>query len=106
MAHSGPEADAVLPGDQGLHPRQVARFSRRLGVALLGAALPALVATALVAAPEMSDGVVRWTTTAMHTSVVAGGGLQWAFHVAAVVGLAGVWAFGFASLVEGYFGVD
>jgi len=105
MAHSGSDADAFVT--HGTRPRSVARASRRLGLALLGAAGPAVVTAFLVAVTRPgAAGPLPWVGEAMTTPLVGGTGLSWAFHVAAVTGLAGVWVVGFALVVEGYFGVD
>jgi hypothetical protein len=106
MVHSG-SGGTGRGGEGGLHPGSVARASKRLGTALVGAAVPALAATVFVAWIRAGTGLLAWAGGAMETGVVGGGtGLQWAFHVAAIVGLAGAWAFGFAFLVGGYFGVE
>ncbi|QLH83238.1 hypothetical protein [Halosimplex pelagicum] len=105
MAHSGSDADAFVT--HGTRPRSVARASRRLGLALLGAAGPAVVTAFLVAVTRPGTaGPLAWVGEAMATPLVGGSGLTWAFHVAAVTGLAGVWIVGFALVVEGYFGVE
>ncbi|WP_123533695.1 hypothetical protein [Halosimplex salinum] len=105
MAHSGSDADAFVT--TGTRPRSVARASRRLGLALLGAAGPALVTALLVALTrEGTTGPLSWVGEAMGTPLLGGAGIAWAFHVAAVTALAGVWIVGFALVVEGYFGVD
>ena len=83
------------------------RTSRRLGLALLGAAGPAVLTVFLVAVTRAGTaGPLAWVSEAMATQLVGGSGLTWAFHVAAVTGLAGVWIVGFALVVEGYFGVE
>jgi hypothetical protein len=105
MAHSGSDADAFVT--HGRRPRSVARASRRLGLALLGAAGPAVVTALLVAVTRPgTGGPLAWVGEAMATPLIGGAGLAWAFHVAAVTGLAGLWVVGFALVVEGYFGVD
>ncbi|QPV63174.1 hypothetical protein I7X12_00635 [Halosimplex litoreum] len=105
MAHSGSDADAFVT--HGRRPHSVARASRRLGLALLGAAGPAVVTALLVAVTRPgTGGPLAWVGEAMATPLVGGAGLAWAFHVAAVTGLAGLWIVGFALVVEGYFGVD
>ena len=105
MAHSGSDADAFVT--HGTRPRSVARASRRLGLALLGAAGPAVVTAFLVAVTESgTGGPLAWAGAAMATPLVGGSGVAWAFHVAAVTALAGVWVVGFALVVEGYFGVE
>ena len=105
MAHSDPGVDHYRPMESG--PRRVAALGWRVGTALLGAALPALAVTVLVAAVRGQFGAPRsWVGSAMATSLTSVGGLGWAFHVAAVVGLAGVWAIGLALVVEGYVGLD
>lgn len=105
MAHSGSDADAFVT--TGARPRQVVRASRRLGLALLGAAGPAVLTAFLVALTrEGTAGPIAWVQDAMATPLVGGSGITWAFHVAAVTGLAGIWIVGFALVVEGYFGVE
>ncbi|ELZ23518.1 hypothetical protein C475_14633 [Halosimplex carlsbadense 2-9-1] len=105
MAHSGSDADAFVT--HGTRPRSVVRASRRLGLALLGAAGPAVVTAFLVAVTRPGTaGPLAWVGEAMATPLVGGTGLGWAFHVAAVTGLAGLWVVGFALVVEGYFGVE
>lgn len=105
MAHPGSDRDPSVP--PGVGPRRVARLGRRVGVALVGTAVPALVTvfSVVLAGGEASD-PVSWVRGAMATPVVGATGPAWAFHVAALVGLAGVWLFGFALVVEGYFGVE
>ncbi|MFC7139268.1 hypothetical protein ACFQMA_05375 [Halosimplex aquaticum] len=105
MAHSGSDADAFVT--RGRRPRSVARASRRLGLAMLGAAGPAILTAFLVAVTrEGTAGPVAWVGEAMATPLLGGEGITWAFHVAAVTALAGVWVVGFALVVEGYFGVE
>ncbi|MFB6140494.1 MAG: hypothetical protein ABEJ26_08680 [Halosimplex sp.] len=105
MAHSGSDADAFVT--EGTRPRSVARASRRLGLALFGAAGPAVLTALLVALTrEGTAGPVAWVGAAMTTPLVGGEGVAWAFHVAAVTGLAGAWVVGFALVVEGYFGIE
>jgi hypothetical protein len=88
--------------------RSLAGVGRRVGTALLGAALPALVATlgAALVAGEAADGPVAWLDAALATSVTGGEGLQWAFHVAVVVGVVGLTALAAALVVEGYFDLE
>ncbi|WP_459192279.1 hypothetical protein [Halosimplex sp. J119] len=105
MAHSGSDADAFVT--RGRRPRSVARTSRRLGLALLGAAGPAVLMAFLVAVTrEGTAGPVAWVGEAMSTPLLGGEGITWAFHVAAVTALAGIWIVGFALVIEGYFGVE
>ena len=105
MAHSGSDADAFVT--HGARPGSVARASRRLGLAMLGAAGPAVLTALLVALTrEGTAAPVAWVRQAMATPLLGGGGVSWAFHVAAVTGLAGLWIIGFALVVEGYFGVE
>jgi len=105
MAHSGSDADAFVT--HGTRPGSVARASRRLGLAMLGAAGPAVLTAFLVALTrEGTAGPAVWVQRAMATPLLGGDGVAWAFHVAAVTGLAGLWIVGFALVVEGYFGVD
>ena len=104
MAHSGPDARAR--GPDGWHPERVARASRSLGLALLGAAGPALLVPFLVAVTRDGVAPVAWVQRAMATPLLAGGGAAWAFHIAALTGLVGVWVVGFGLVVEGYYGVE
>ena len=105
MAHSGSDADAFVT--RGARPGSVARASRRLGLAMLGAAGPAVLTALLVALTrEGTAGPLAWVQQAMTTPLLGGGGVSWAFHVAAVTGLAGLWIVGFGLVVEGYFGVE
>lgn len=105
MAHSGAGNEGRPDG--GWRLRRVAGFGRRVGGALVGAALPAAAAVLVV-------GVVRgavadpvgWVRQAMATPLVGASGLPWAFHVAAVTAFAGGWILGLALVVEGYLGPD
>lgn len=108
MAHSGSGTDAGPLENSWFHPGHVAALSRRLGLALVGAAVPAAFATVLVAVVHggVDVGFLQWVGTAMDTSVRTGTGLDWGFHVSALTGFAGAWALGFALLVEGYFGIE
>jgi hypothetical protein len=86
----------------------LAEAARRVGTALLGAALPAVIAVlgAALVAGKAADGPVGWMDAALATSVTGGEGLQWAFHVGVLCGLAGLLAFGVALVLEGYFRLD
>jgi len=104
MAHSGQRSFGRVAGVA----RSLADAGRRLGTALLGAAVPALVAIAGAAlvADEAAEGPVAWVDAAMETSVTGGQGLQWAFHVAALVGVVGLAVLAAALVVEGYFDLE
>lgn len=103
MAHGGSRGGprTVRPRSERL--RALARAGRRLGTALLGAALPALVATAGAAAVvgEATGDPLGWVRAAVATTLVGGQGLPWAFHVALVCALAGAVSLALASLVDG-----
>jgi hypothetical protein len=75
---------------------------RRLGTALLGAGLPALLATvgAAFLSGDAAARPVQWVETATTTALLGGAGLQWAFHVAGLCVLAGLTALGVAFVVE------
>lgn len=104
MAHGGSGGGLRSHRRRLSSPGTLVRVGRRLGTALVGAALPALVATvgAAAATGEAASRPLGWTAGAMATSVLGGAGLQWAFHVAAVLGLAGLWVLGLSLVVEGY----
>lgn len=108
VAHSGSGAGARSGYERGVHPERVARVGRRLAVALVGAAVPALAAVVTVAlARGAVDGsLLAWMDAAVATNVTAGTGLPWAFHVAALTAVAGVAVYGFALVVEASFDVD
>jgi hypothetical protein len=107
MAHRGPRGGSWSHGRPAAL-RSLAEVGRRVGTALLGAALPAVVAVlgAALVAGEATDGPVGWMDAALSTSVIGGDGLQWAFHVAVVVGAVGVATLAAALFVEGYCRVD
>lgn len=104
MAHPGPDEGAAAVG--GIDPGRVAGASRRLGVALVWTAAPAVVAILAVAlvGGEAAGRPLAWLAAAMATPLVGVTGLGWAFRVTALAGLVGVWLLGFALVVEGYFG--
>jgi len=108
MAHSGSNGGSSSLGRGWGVPSYFAAGGRRFGTALVGAALPALVAIsgAALLAGNAASGPLAWIGSAMETSVTGGEGLQWAFHVAVVVGVVGLTALAAALVVEGYFGLD
>lgn len=107
VAHSGSGA-GTRGTERGVHPERVARVGRRLAVALVGAAVPALAAvvTVAIASGAVDGSLLAWLAGAVATDVAAGTGLPWAFHVAALTAVAGVATHGFALVVEASFGVD
>jgi len=106
MAHSGPDGTRVRRRPAA-SIRLVEQGTKRLGMALLGAAIPAVVAVLAVALQQVGTaGLGEWIATAWGTSVRHGAGIDWAFHVAALVGLAGTWLLGLSLVLDGYFRVE
>jgi hypothetical protein len=107
MAHRGPRGGSWSHGRPATL-RALAAAARRVGTALLGAALPAVVAVlgAALVAGEAADEPIGWIDAALATSVTGGEGLQWAFHVGIVVGAVGLTALAAALLVDGYCRVE
>jgi hypothetical protein len=85
---------------------RVATLSKRTGMALVTAALPATVVTFAVGAFGRSVSPVGWIGTALAHPVATPGGVAWAFHVAVMAGLIGVWLTGAGLVVEGFLNVD
>ena len=107
MAHGGSRGGRSGYGRRA-GPRSLARAGRRLGTALLGAAVPALLATVGAAAVvgEAATDPLGWVDAAVATTLLGGQGLPWAFHVALVVALLGIGSLALAFVVEGLFGLE
>lgn len=108
VAHSGSGGDTSLSPERWFGLEPVANAAHRLGWALVGAALPAVLATVLAAAAggSVDESLSHWLASAMETNLAGDTGIQWAFHVSVVTALAGGWVLGVAFLVEGFLGVD
>jgi len=108
MAHGGPRGGRRTGYHRRPGPQSLALVGRRLGTALLGAAVPALLATVGAAAVvgEAAGDPLGWVDTAVATALLGGQGLPWAFHVALVVALLGVSSLALAFFVEGLFDLE